>query len=138
MQATYLGSLRCEAQHIKSGVHVITDAPPDNKGRGEAFSPTDLMCTSLAVCMITIMGITSNEKGIKLGGVKADIEKIMASNPRRVLRINIKMLIEDCGLSQKDKSILENAAITCPVARSLNAEIVQDVQFEYLEPGVIS
>lgn len=132
MEVEYNGALRCFATHVRSGVSTMTDAPLDNHGKGESFSPTDLLCTSLACCMITLMGIAADQKGITLNNVHADIEKIMASEPRRVGEIKILLKIKDEGFGTREKSILENAALTCPVAKSLSAELKQTIQFEYV------
>jgi len=132
MTLQYLGSLRCEGTHLRSGKTVITDAPPDNNGKGEAFSPTDLVCTSLAACMVTIMAITAEKKDIRLGHIKAHIEKIMANDPRRVIGIHINMEIEETGISDKEKEMVQHAARTCPVARSLHPDIAQQVEFSYV------
>ena len=102
----YLGGLRNHAVHVRSGNTLTTDAPPDNNGKGEAFSPTDLLCTSLACCMITLMGITAESKSIQLGEVEADIEKVMASDPRRVSKIIIAFRIPDPGYTDREKTIL--------------------------------
>lgn len=131
MKVSYRGGLRNEAVHFRSGNTLITDAPPDNHGRGEAFSPTDLLCTSLACCMITLMGIAAESKGISLGKVEADIEKTMASDPRRVSRIHIVLHIENPGYDEREMSILKNAALTCPVAKSLHPDMEQVVDFEW-------
>ncbi len=132
MKVVYQGSLRNEATHLKSGNTLRTDAPPDNKGKGEAFSPTDLLCTSLATCMITLMGIAADSKGIILGNVEAEIEKVMAADPRRVSHIIIALKIEGMNYTEREKAILENAAKTCPVAKSLHPDIVQEVTFQYV------
>ena len=131
MEVNYLGALRCEGKHLKSGNTLITDAPTDNKGRGEAFSPTDLLCTSLASCMITLMGITANEKGYEIEVIEASIEKIMGTEPRRVVGINMKMNVKGTNLDEKAQTILTNAAHTCPVAKSLNAEIKQELEIRF-------
>jgi putative redox protein len=131
MTVTYQGELRNRAEHIKSGNTLITDAPTDNHGKGEAFSPTDLLCTSLASCMITLMGITANSKGIHLGKVEASIEKVMYSEPRRVVEIHIHLMVENKEYSDKEKAILENAALTCPVAKSIHPDIKQEISFSY-------
>jgi uncharacterized OsmC-like protein len=131
MTVIYEGNLRTRAEHLKSGNTLITDAPVDNHGKGEAFSPTDLLCTSLASCMITLMGITAEAKGIKLGNVKANIEKVMYSEPRRVGEIHVALNVQDMMYSPKDKSILENAALSCPVAKSIHPEIKQVISFVY-------
>ena len=132
MGVSYNGGLRCFATHFKSGVTTMTDAPPDNHGKGESFSPTDLLCTSLACCMITLMGITADQKEILLEHVEADIEKIMASNPRRVDEIKIHLRIKNLNYGEREKSILENAALTCPVAKSLSTDLRQTISFEYV------
>jgi uncharacterized OsmC-like protein len=131
MEVHYLGALRCEGVHLKSGNTLITDAPTDNKGRGEAFSPTDLLCTSLAACMITLMGITANEKGFEITSIDARIEKIMGTEPRRVVGINVNVEVVGKNLDEKMKSILTNAAHTCPVAKSLHPEIAQNLTIQF-------
>lgn len=132
MTIEYQGMLRNRAVHIKSGNSLITDAPTDNHGKGEAFSPTDLLCTSLATCMITLMGISAESKGIAIGGVSAEIEKVMASEPRRVSEIHVEITIEDKAFTEREKTILENAALTCPVAKSIHPEIHQVISFKYV------
>ncbi len=129
---TYLGDLRTEATHVRSGRKVITDAPPDNQGKGEAFSPSDLLATSLASCMMTIMGIAARDKGIPLNGLNARVVKHMTPPPRQVARIEVHLELDGAGLGEREKAILENAAHTCPVARSLRGDLVQDVHFTYL------
>lgn len=129
MTVIYQGQLRNHATHLKSGNTLITDAPMDNHGKGEAFSPTDLLCTSLATCMLTLMGITSQSKGFQLGEVHAEIEKVMASDPRRVSEIHIRFAFESKRFNEKEKAILENAAKACPVAHSIHPSIAQVVEF---------
>ena len=133
MTVTYQGSLRNVAQHLSSGNTLITDAPTDNHGRGEAFSPTDLLCTSLATCMITIMAIAADGRDLILGEIKAEIVKVMLSDPRRVGEIHINVRVENKGLSENDRKVLEHAALNCPVAKSLSTEIKQNVKFEYFD-----
>ncbi|TXI82318.1 MAG: OsmC family peroxiredoxin [Flavobacteriales bacterium] len=128
---TYLGELRTEATHVRSGQTLTTDAPIDNQGRGEAFSPTDLLSTSLASCMMTLMGIAAREKGIPLNGLSARVVKHMAPPPRRVERIEVHLQLQGEGLGDRERAILENAARTCPVARSLREDLVQDIHFTY-------
>ena len=129
----YKGDLRTEAVHLSSGDCIITDAPKDNMGKGAAFSPTDLMATSLGCCAVTIMGITANKQGIKIGEIDMTIEKHMASDPRRVKKVVVKMRISDSGnLTDSQKKVLENAALTCPVSKSLHPDLEQDFRFEYL------
>ncbi len=128
---TYLGGLRTEAVHLKSGEKFITDAPPDNNGKGEAFSPTDIMSTSLGCCMLTIMGIAANTHNINIEGTTIDITKKMEANPRRVGEIVVEFNMPKNNYTDKEKAILEHAAITCPVAKSLSAELKQTVLFNY-------
>lgn len=126
----YQGELHCTAQHLRSGKEIETDAPLDNNGKGEAFSPTDLMSTSLGLCMITIMGIKARDMGIDLKGTKISVGKVMASNPRRVAEVHLNLTIPT-PVSEKDKLILEAAGKACPVAKSLAPELVQKVQFHW-------
>ncbi|HQV75977.1 MAG: OsmC family protein [Flavobacteriales bacterium] len=128
---TYLGELRTEALHTRSGDKVITDAPPDNQGRGEAFSPTDLLSTSLACCMMTLMGIAAREKDIPLNGLSAKVYKHMSAAPRKVERVEVHMTMDGEGLGARERTILETAARTCPVARSLHPDLLQDISFTY-------
>lgn len=123
----YLGELRTQATHLLSGQQIITDAPPDNQGRGEAFSPTDLCATSLGCCMMTIMGIAARTHDIDMTGANAEITKIMAADPRRIARIEVKIQMPAREYSAKQKAILENAAKGCPVSRSLNANLEEVV-----------
>ena len=128
---TYLNNLRTETVHLKSGNKIITDAPPDNKGKGEAFSPTDLLATSLGCCMLTLMGIAADTHGIIIEGTTIEITKNMEANPRRVGEIIVEFTMPKINYSDKEKGILENAARTCPVAKSLNTELKQTVLFNY-------
>jgi uncharacterized OsmC-like protein len=127
----YQGNLRTEAIHLKSSKTVITDAPVDNNGKGDAFSPTDLLATSLGCCMVTIMGIIAERNEIKIEGTEIEITKIMESNPRRVSEIIVEFKMPANNYSDKEKLLLENAARTCPVAESLKAELKQTVIFNY-------
>ncbi len=127
----YLKNLRTEATHLRSGSKILTDAPVDNHGEGQNFSPTDLLATSLASCMLTIMGITANKHQIKLDQPEAEVLKIMNQAPRRVKEIQILIRFPQSRLDDKSKKILEEAALTCPVALSLNPEINQKVDFRY-------
>ena len=124
----YKGDLRTEAIHIRSGNTIITDAPIDNKGKGETFSPTDLVATALASCMLTIMGIKADEMNINIEGASAEIEKIMGSGPRRIAQLIIVINIP-ISTDQKTKNILEKAALACPVDKSLSDSMIRDVKF---------
>lgn len=127
-RVVYLGDLRTECTHLQSGAIYITDAPVDNQGKGEAFSPTDTVATGLANCMLTVMGIKANDLGENMDGTIANVTKIMAANPRRISTIKIELTFPD-GISEKNQKILERTARTCPVALSLHTEIIQDIQF---------
>jgi len=128
---SYQGNLRVVATHLQSGEKIMTDAPTDNQGKGEAFSPTDIVSTALGNCMITLMGIAANTHKITLGKIDADIHKIMDDNPRRIKEVIIEIRIENCSFSIKQKKILESAAINCPVAKSLSENISQTISFTY-------
>ena len=126
----YKGELRTEAVHLKSGKTIITDAPIDNQGKGEAFSPTDLVATALGSCMITIMGIVAKREGITLDGTIAEVEKVMTTSPRRIGEVKIKVkFIQKLNRGQRDK--LERAAKTCPVSGSLSKDLKETVEFIY-------
>jgi putative redox protein len=125
---TYKGGLRTEAKHIRSGNTIITDAPIDNKGKGEAFSPTDLVATAIASCMLTIMGIKADEMNLAIEGTKADVEKIMGTEPRRISQVNICINIP-IDTDEKTKKILERAALTCPVDKSVSEGMIREIKF---------
>lgn len=132
-EVTYLGELRTEAVHLQSGSKIFTDAPKDNHGKGEAFSPTDLTATSLACCMISIMGIVSMKEGItKVDGAVAKVTKVMYVEPRRIGEIHVTVTMPAKKYSEKERKIYEHAALTCPVAKSLHPEIKQVIEFNYL------
>ena len=131
IRTIYKGNLRTEALHIKSGQIIITDAPIDNQGKGEAFSPTDLLSASLGSCMLTVMGIAARTHHIDIDGAAIAITKLMASNPRKVSEIIIEFKMPGKNYSDKEKVILEKAALTCPVALSLNPDIKQTINFSY-------
>lgn len=128
---TYQGNLRTSAIHLKSGSELITDAPVDNRGKGKAFSPTDLVATALGSCMLTIIGIRANDNGIKLGKIEVEITKIMGDNPRKIDEIIIDIQFLNGHYSAQEKQLLETAAKTCPVALSLNAELKQTVTLSF-------
>lgn len=127
-EVIYQGGLRTMATHIKSGEQIITDAPTDNQGKGEAFSPTDLLATSLAACHLTIMGIKARDKDIDMVGARAEVTKIMASDPRRVAQIIVKIMMPKKPYNNKEKAILKKSAESCPVGRSLSDELDIDLQ----------
>ncbi|MFN7704882.1 MAG: OsmC family protein [Chryseotalea sp.] len=127
----YLGNLRTEATHRLSGNTIITDAPPDNNGKGEAFSPTDLVSAALSSCMMTIMGIVAEREKIELKGLKAEVVKVMAAEPRRLAEIHITFSYADLKASDVQKEKLERAARTCPVALSLSENVKQVISFNW-------
>jgi len=131
MTGIYLGGLRTEATHLKSGNRIITDAPPDNNGKGEAFSPTDLTCASLNSCMMTLMGILAERENIDLTGLRSEIVKVMAANPRKISEIQIVFTHDNLVATDVQKEKLKRAALTCPVALSLSDSIKQDVTFNF-------
>jgi putative redox protein len=129
---TYNGGLRTTSIHLQSGNSIITDAPVDNKGKGEAFSPTDLLATSLGNCMLTIVGIASAEHGFNIDGTTCEITKIMAKEgPRRVAEIVVDFQFPENDYSDKVKTIIERSAHTCPVAYSIHPDIKKTVSFNY-------
>ena len=124
-RVTYTGDLRTEAVHVKSGQMFITDAPTDNQGRGEAFSPTDLLATSLGACAITVVGIAARTHGFNIDGTRIKITKIMVSDPRRVGEIVVEMDFPDVEYSEKEKQIIRHTINTCPVGQSLHPDLKQ-------------
>lgn len=131
IKTEYLGELRTRATHVRSGNALITDAPVDNQGKGEAFSPSDLLATALSSCMLTIMGIAAEKKGLSIEGTEVETTKIMASNPRRVGRLEITIVFPPTlDLSESDRTILERAAKTCPVYYSLHPDIEKDLKLK--------
>jgi len=125
----YNDKLRTTALHVKSQTQIETDAPTDNEGKGERFSPTDLVATALASCMLTIMGIAATKRGLNIDGTTTEVEKVMASNPRRISEINIVMTMPKSeNYSDQEKEILSNAALHCPVHKSLHADMKQNIE----------
>jgi uncharacterized OsmC-like protein len=128
----YTGELRTTATHLQSGTVIETDPPVDNRGKGERFSPTDLVATALGSCMLTIMGIKALDNNWAIEGTKISIQKIMGSDPRRITGVTIVFdFPAGHGLGEKERTILERAALTCPVAKSLHPDLVQDVTFNW-------
>lgn len=129
-KVTYLGELRTSSIHLQSGSEIISDAPIDNNGKGEAFSPTDTVANGLASCMFTVMGIKAREMGVDFSGSTADVTKVMAAEPRRISEIHVtfNMSIE---ADEKTKIILERTALTCPVHFSLHPDIKREIVFNW-------
>jgi uncharacterized OsmC-like protein len=124
----YIGDLRTECTHLKSGQVIITDAPVDNKGKGSAFSPTDLTATSLASCILTTMGIAGEARGIDITGASATVNKIMGDNPRRISKIEIVITMPSMNYTDDEKKTLERIAHACPVGRSLHSDLEESVE----------
>ena len=133
MEVEYLGSLRTQGTHLKSGIQIITDAPVDNNGKGEAFSPTDLTAFSLASCIITTMGIQANKNGWLLDGIHAEVEKIMtATAPRKIAGVRVKLTFPASAPKESEtRVLLKTIAETCPVGLSLHPDLKQEVEFVY-------
>ena len=131
IETIYEGDLRTRARHIHSGMEQITDAPLDNNGKGQAFSPSDLLAASLGSCMLTIMGIAARTHGFNIDTTRIQILKIMAPSPRRVVEVQIKFLMPEIKYSMQERKILDLAARTCPVALSLHPDIKQTIEFQY-------
>lgn len=129
-KVTYIGDLRTTSVHLQSGTEILSDAPKDNHGKGEAFSPTDLVANSLATCMISIMGIKSRDMKVDLTGSTVEVTKIMQAEPRKIAKI-ITVLNMNVQADDKTKTILERAAMTCPVMLSLHPDIEKEVTFKW-------
>ena len=127
----YKGDLRCECTHIQSNSIIETDAPTDNRGKGEMFSPTDLVCVSLATCMITTMGIRANDMNVNLRDTKIDFTKYMLSEPRRIGKIDITLHIPNADIDNKDKKILEMVGNNCPVMKSLHPDLQLNISYQW-------
>ncbi|MEI7491060.1 MAG: OsmC family protein [Bacteroidota bacterium] len=131
VHATYQGGLRTEATHLQSGTKLMTDAPVDNQGKGEFFSPTDLVATALGSCMITIMGISAKAQGFSIDGASWEITKVMADSPRRIGEIIVELTFPPNSYTEQQKRVLEHITRNCPVALSLHPEIKQTVRISY-------
>jgi uncharacterized OsmC-like protein len=131
IRTIYLGELRTENEHLQSGNKVITDAPTDNRGKGEYFSPTDLLATALGSCIMTIMGIKARDNNIDLEGTKVEITKIMASDPRRVAEVIVDFHFPKKGYTNQEKTIVESVAGISPVPLSLHPELKQTILFNW-------
>lgn len=129
-KVTYLGNLRTSSIHIASGSEIISDAPIDNNGKGEAFSPTDTVANALASCMFTVMGIKARDLDIDFSNATAEVTKIMGTEPRRITEIQVTFNM-NISVSDKNKTILEKTAMTCPVFNSLHPDIKKEVVFNW-------
>ena len=124
----YLGNLRTESIHTSSNDRIVTDAPLDNNGKGEAFSPTDLVASSLSSCILTVIGIVSKQINYDLTNTKSSVKKLMGNNPRRIVKIEVKIEFSNSADS-RTRSIIEKTALNCPVAKSLHPDIKQNISF---------
>lgn len=129
-KVTYLGDLRTSSVHLQSGTEILSDAPKDNHGKGEAFSPTDLLANALGSCMVSIMAIKSKDLNLDLTGSTVDVTKIMQAEPRKIAKIEIVMNMS-ISADEKNKTILERVAMNCPVFLSLNPDIEKDITFNW-------
>lgn len=129
-KVTYLGDLRTSSIHLQSGSEIISDAPIDNNGKGESFSPTDTVANGLASCMFTVMGIKAREMDVNFSGATAEVTKVMAAEPRRISEIHVVFTM-NLEADEKTKTILERTAMTCPVFYSLHPEIKKQVTFNW-------
>ena len=130
IKTTYLGDLRTWNIHLQSGCELVTDAPTDNRGKGESFSPTDLLATMLASCMLTIMGIMARQFKFSIDGATAEVTKVMGTEPRRVNEVIIDFCFP-AGLTEKDKKCIQVAVDNCPVGKSLHPDLKQTIHLNY-------
>ena len=128
----YEGELRTSLTHLESKTVIQTDAPKDNHGKGEAFSPTDLVATALGACMLSVMGIYARQHNLDLRGATASVQKNMEANPRRIASIDLTVEMPANNFSARERSTLEHVAQTCPVANSLSGDLKQNIQFVWL------
>lgn len=131
IESSYLGELRVSSTHLASNTEIITDAPVDNNGKGESFSPTDLVATALGTCMITVMGIYAEKNGILMPNVYSRTNKVMSSTPRKISKLKIEIIFGDNQLSEVEKQSLKDVALNCPVAKSLHPDLKQEIEFNF-------
>jgi len=131
IESSYFGGLRVSSTHVASNTEIITDAPVDNNGKGESFSPTDLVATALGTCMITVMGIYAEKNGILMPNVYSRTNKIMTSSPRKISKLKIEIIFEGNQLSEVEKQSLKEVALNCPVAKSLHPDLQQEIEFNF-------
>ena len=128
----YEGNFRCNARHIQSNIVIESDAPTDNRGKGERFSPTDLVCTALATCMITTMAMKATDMGIELKDTKVDVKKHMAGDPRRVSQIDVAVSFpKNLTINEKEKIILQRTGDNCPVIKSLHPDVIINATYTW-------
>jgi putative redox protein len=128
----YQGDLHCLATHLQSGSTIETDAPTDNRGRGERFSPTDLVCVALATCVVTTMGMKAMDMNIDISSTKIAVQKHMKSDPRRIGQIDVTLRLPAGTTTDKDRRILERVGNLCPVHQSLHADVAMNIVYEWI------
>ena len=131
IESSYLGELSVSSIHLASNTEIITDAPVDNNGKGESFSPTDLVATALGTCMITVMGIYAEKNGILMPNVYSRTNKVMSSSPRKISKLKIEIIFGGNQLSEVEKKSLKDVALNCPVAKSLHPDLKQEIEFNF-------
>lgn len=131
VKSQYLGELRTNAEHVKSGNHFQTDAPVDNNGKGETFSPTDTVAAALGSCMMTVMAIAGEKKGLNMTGMRLETTKVMSAEPRRISKLRVDFYWDDCAVTEEEKKWLKDIGRNCPVALSLHPELKQDITFHF-------
>ena len=131
IESSYLGELRVSSTHLASNTETITDAPVDNNGKRETFSPTDLVATALGTCMITVMGIYAEKNGILMPNVYSRTNKVMSSTPRKISKLKIEIIFGDNQLSEVEKKSLKDVALNCPVAKSLHLDLKHEIEFNF-------
>lgn len=131
VKTIYLGDLRTENEHLQSGTKILTDAPTDNQGKGEAFSPTDLLATALGNCIMTIMGIKARDNGIDIKGTEIEVTKIMATDPRRVAEVVVEFTFPKKNYTDEEKKLIESVAGISPVPLSLHPDLKQTIKFNW-------
>jgi uncharacterized OsmC-like protein len=131
IESSYFGGLRVSSTHLASNREIITDAPVDNSGKGDSFSPTDLVATALGTCMITVMGIYAEKNGILMPNVYSRTNKVMSSSPRKISKLKIEIIFEGNQLSEVEKQSLKDVALNCPVAKSLHPDLQQEIEFNF-------
>jgi len=131
VKSKYEGGLRTSAEHVKSGKTFQTDAPVDNNGKGETFSPTDTVAAALASCMMTVMAIDGEKKGIDMSGMRTETTKIMSAEPRRIAALKLNFYWDNCSASEEERAALKNIGRNCPVALSLSENLRQEITFHF-------
>lgn len=131
VKSKYEGQLRTTAQHVKSGDTFQTDAPTDNNGKGEAFSPTDTVAAALASCMMTVMAIDGEKNGVDMSGMRTETTKVMSASPRRIAALKMDFYWDNCSATEEEKSKLKEIGMNCPVALSLSDALRQEITFHF-------